>query len=84
MKQVLIKRIKRLFTVKTLLWSLVFVFLVFSFMMFADTLALFEDNAQALSNFDTLCAPFVKKDHLTYNQVKKYMQSFIFHMNVFK
>ena len=52
MKQVLIKRIKRLFTVKTLLWSLVFVFLVFSFMMFADTLALFEDNAQALSNFD--------------------------------
>jgi len=39
-------------------------------------------GAQALSNFDTLCAPFVKKDHLTYNQVKKYMQSFIFHMNV--
>jgi len=39
-------------------------------------------GAQALSNFDTLCAPFVKKDHLTYNQVKKYMQSFVFHMNV--
>lgn len=39
-------------------------------------------GAQALSNFDTLCAPFVKLDHLTYKQVKKYMQSFIFHMNV--
>ena len=52
MKQVLIKRIKKLFTVKTLLWTFVFVFLVFSFMMFADTLALFEDNAQAFSNFD--------------------------------
>ena len=39
-------------------------------------------GAQALSNFDTLCAPFIKLDHLTYKQVKKYMQSFIFHMNV--
>lgn len=52
MKQVLIKRIKRLLTVKSLLWVLVIVFLAFSFMMFADTLALFEDNAVALGNFD--------------------------------
>lgn len=39
-------------------------------------------GAQALSNFDTLCAPFIKKEQLSYKQVKKYMQSFIFHMNV--
>ena len=39
-------------------------------------------GAQALSNFDTLCAPFIKKEQLTYKQVKKYIQSFIFHMNV--
>lgn len=39
-------------------------------------------GAQALSNFDTLCAPFIKIEKLTYTEVKKYMQSFIFHMNV--
>lgn len=39
-------------------------------------------GAQALSNFDTLCAPFVKLEKLGYNQVKKYLESFIFNMNI--
>ena len=39
-------------------------------------------GAQALSNFDTLLAPFVRKDNLDYDQVKQKMQSFLFNMNV--
>lgn len=39
-------------------------------------------GAQALSNFDTLLAPFVKYDHLDYREVKQAMQEFIFSMNV--
>ncbi|MFH1412239.1 MAG: ribonucleoside triphosphate reductase [Candidatus Omnitrophota bacterium] len=39
-------------------------------------------GAQAFSNFDTLLAPFVAKDKLTYPQVKQYMQEFIFNINV--
>lgn len=39
-------------------------------------------GAQALSNFDTLLAPFVRHDGLTYKQVKRAMQQFIFNMNV--
>ena len=39
-------------------------------------------GAQAFSNFDTLLAPFIKYDNLTYEQVKQAMQEFIFNMNV--
>ena len=39
-------------------------------------------GAEAFSNFDTLLAPFVRYDKLTYKQVKQEMQSFIFNMNV--
>lgn len=39
-------------------------------------------GAQAFSNFDTLLAPFVRNDKLTYEQVKQEIQSFVFNMNV--
>jgi anaerobic ribonucleoside-triphosphate reductase len=39
-------------------------------------------GAQALSNFDSLLAPFVKYDQLNYKQVKQEMQKFLFNMNV--
>jgi anaerobic ribonucleoside-triphosphate reductase len=39
-------------------------------------------GAQALSNFDTLLAPFIAKDHLQYENVKQEMQKFLFNMNV--
>jgi ribonucleoside-triphosphate reductase (formate) len=39
-------------------------------------------GAQALSNFDTLLAPFVAQDHLHYENVKQEMQKFLFNMNV--
>jgi len=39
-------------------------------------------GAEAFSNFDTLLAPFVRADKLTYKQVKQEMQSFVFNMNV--
>jgi ribonucleoside-triphosphate reductase len=39
-------------------------------------------GAQAFSNFDTLLAPFVRYDKLTYGQVKQEIQSFVFNMNV--
>ena len=39
-------------------------------------------GAQAFSNFDTLLAPFVRYDHLNYEQVKQALQEFIFNMNV--
>ena len=39
-------------------------------------------GAQAFSNFDTLLAPFVRHDKLTYRQVKQEMQTFVFNMNV--
>ena len=39
-------------------------------------------GAQAFSNLDTLLAPFVKYDNLTYEQVKQAMQEFVFNMNV--
>ncbi len=35
-------------------------------------------GAQAVSNFDTLLAPFVRYDALTYKQVKQVMQEFVF------
>lgn len=39
-------------------------------------------GAQAFSNFDTLLAPFISYDELTYPQIKQYMQEFIFNINV--
>ncbi len=39
-------------------------------------------GAQAFSNFDTLLAPFIYYDNLSYSQVKQYMQEFIFNINV--
>jgi ribonucleoside-triphosphate reductase len=39
-------------------------------------------GAQAVSNFDTLLAPFIYFDRLTYPEVKQAMQAFIFNMNV--
>jgi len=39
-------------------------------------------GAQAFSNFDTLLAPFVRYDNLTYSEVKQNIQSFVFNMNV--
>ncbi len=39
-------------------------------------------GAQALSNFDTLLAPFIRYDGLKYDQVKQEMQKFLFNMNV--
>ncbi len=39
-------------------------------------------GAQAFSNFDTLLAPFIRYDKLSYEQVKQSMQEFIFNMNV--
>ncbi len=38
-------------------------------------------GAQAFSSFDTYLAPFVKADNLTYDQVKKCIESFIFGVN---
>lgn len=39
-------------------------------------------GAQAFSNFDTLLAPFIRYDKLSYEQVKQSMQEFVFNMNV--
>ena len=38
-------------------------------------------GAQAFSSFDTYLAPFVKVDNLSYSQVKKCIESFIFGVN---
>ena len=38
-------------------------------------------GAQAFSSFDTYLAPFVKVDNLSYDQVKKCIESFIFGVN---
>jgi ribonucleoside-triphosphate reductase len=39
-------------------------------------------GAQALSNFDTLLAPFVRRDKLSYKKVKQALQEFIFNINI--
>ena len=38
-------------------------------------------GAQAFSSFDTYLAPFVKKDNLSYKEVKQCIQSFVFGLN---
>ncbi|MBU2055650.1 MAG: ribonucleoside triphosphate reductase [Proteobacteria bacterium] len=39
-------------------------------------------GAQAFSNFDTLLAPFVRYDKLTYQEIRQALQEFIFNINV--
>jgi ribonucleoside-triphosphate reductase len=39
-------------------------------------------GAQAVSNFDTLLAPFIYYDKLSYKEVKQSLQEFVFNMNV--
>ena len=39
-------------------------------------------GAQAFSNFDTLLAPFIRADNLTYKEVRQALQEFVFNINV--
>ncbi len=39
-------------------------------------------GAQAVSSIDTYLAPFIHYDHLSYNQVKKAIQRFVYNLNV--
>ena len=39
-------------------------------------------GAQAVSNFDTLLAPFIHYDKLTYKEVKQALQEFVFNINI--
>lgn len=39
-------------------------------------------GAQAVSNFDTLLAPFVRRDNLSYKDVKQALQEFVFNINI--
>jgi ribonucleoside-triphosphate reductase (formate) len=39
-------------------------------------------GAQAVSSIDTYLAPFIHYDHLTYEQVKKALQRFVFNLNI--
>jgi anaerobic ribonucleoside-triphosphate reductase len=39
-------------------------------------------GAQAFSNFDTLLAPFIRHDAMSYAEVKQSLQKFLFNMNV--
>ncbi len=39
-------------------------------------------GAQAFSSFDTLLAPFIRFDNLSYKEVKQAMQEFIFNINI--
>lgn len=39
-------------------------------------------GAQAFNSVDTLLAPFVRKDGLSYKQVKQAMQTFVFNLNI--
>ncbi len=39
-------------------------------------------GAQAFSNIDTLLAPFIKYDNLSYKEVKQALQEFVFNLNV--
>lgn len=49
---------------------------------FMYTLQQENAGAQAVSNLDTLLAPYIAADGLTYKQVKQAIQEFIFNMNV--
>lgn len=50
----------------------------------SNLLTIFQNEilgAVALNSFDTLLAPFIKKDRLSYEQVKQCMQNYIFSIN---
>ncbi|MBO4316714.1 MAG: ribonucleoside triphosphate reductase, partial [Mailhella sp.] len=39
-------------------------------------------GAQAVSSFDTLLAPFIRYDNLSYSEVKQALQEFVFNVNI--
>ena len=39
-------------------------------------------GAQAVNSFDTILAPFVRNDRLSYREVKQFIQEFIYNLNV--
>ncbi len=39
-------------------------------------------GAQAWNNIDTYCAPFIRYDGLTYDEVKQALQEFVFNLNI--
>ena len=50
----------------------------------SNLLTVFQNEimgATALNSFDTLLAPFIKNDRLTYNEVKQAMQNYIYSIN---
>lgn len=50
----------------------------------ANLITIFQNEimgAVALNSFDTLLSPFIKKDNLSYEEVKQNMQNFIFSIN---
>ena len=50
----------------------------------ANLITVFQNEimgAVAFNSFDTLLAPFIKYDHLSYNEVKQCMQNFIYSVN---
>jgi len=50
----------------------------------SNLLTIFQNEilgAVALNSFDTLLAPFIKKDSITYDEIKQSMQNFIFSIN---
>ena len=49
---------------------------------FFFTLAGEVAGAEAFSNFDTLLAPFIRRDRLNYVEVKQGLQEFVFNLNV--
>ncbi|MDD3118011.1 MAG: ribonucleoside triphosphate reductase [Victivallales bacterium] len=49
---------------------------------FLSTLQTEWAGAQAFSSFDTLLAPFVRFDNLSYTQVKQAIQQFVFGLNI--
>lgn len=51
-------------------------------MNFLSTLQTEWAGAQAFSSFDTLLAPFVRRDKLTYQQLKQNIQQFVFGLNI--
>lgn len=49
---------------------------------FLSTLQTEWAGAQAFNSFDTLLAPFVRRDKLEYLQVKQHLQQFVFGLNI--
>ena len=49
---------------------------------FLSTLQTEWAGAQAFNSFDTFLAPFVRKDKLTYKEIKQQLQQFVFGLNI--